>query len=241
MGTSSDIAGQRFGRLVALRPVRSQGHKSARLCACLCGQLVWVRTDKLARRKSCGCEQREARAAAALAPKAVPAPRLVLNPEQRALRRLWRSMKTRCRLAASGRGTTKQNLYYAHVSVCERWRTSFESFLADMGPRPSPRHSLDRYPDNNGNYEPGNVRWATAKEQNNNRRPARPPRARKLFKVGERLMSYADIASETGLRAATIESRLRNGWSVERILATPQLVPGGRPYHRRKTNEGVAA
>ena len=57
------------------------------------------------------------------------------------------------------------------IQVCERWRTSFENFLADVGRAPSPKHSLDRWPDNAGNYEPGNVRWATASQQAFNRRP----------------------------------------------------------------------
>lgn len=51
------------------------------------------------------------------------------------------------------------------IEVCDEWRTSFKSFFDFIGPRPTPKHSIDRYPDNDGNYEPGNVRWATAKEQ----------------------------------------------------------------------------
>lgn len=56
------------------------------------------------------------------------------------------------------------------VAVYEPWRHDFAAFLADVGPRPSSKHSIDRWPNPSGNYEPGNVRWATAKEQANNRR-----------------------------------------------------------------------
>lgn len=58
------------------------------------------------------------------------------------------------------------------ISVCDRWRASFPAFLSDVGRRPSPQHSLDRYPNNDGNYEPGNVRWATRSEQMQNTRAA---------------------------------------------------------------------
>lgn len=81
-------------------------------------------------------------------------------------------MKARCENPNSHR-------YYNYgargIKVCERWSSSFTDFLEDItreiGLRPSPKHSLDRYPNNEtGNYEPGNVRWATAKQQANNRR-----------------------------------------------------------------------
>ncbi len=69
----------------------------------------------------------------------------------------WKNMNSRCRRSA----------WYIErgIQVCEKWRKDFMAFLADMGPIPSPDHSLDRYPNNLGNYEPGNCRWATPKEQ----------------------------------------------------------------------------
>src|SRR5688572_5961440 len=83
----------------------------------------------------------------------------------------WVSMKTRC----YNPNCNRYERYGGRgIVVCERWRTSFVNFLADLGLRPSPKHSLDRI-DSNGNYEPGNVRWATDAEQQNNRNPRRLP------------------------------------------------------------------
>jgi hypothetical protein len=68
--------------------------------------------------------------------------------------------KNKCFSIYGGRG----------ISICREWRESFEAFLSDMGQKPSPSHSIDRI-DVDGNYEPGNCRWATPREQNLNQRP----------------------------------------------------------------------
>lgn len=77
-------------------------------------------------------------------------------------------MKTRC---YNPNATRYSSWGGRGIRVCDKWLNSFDAFLADMGPRPADKTSLDRYPDNDGNYEVGNVRWATAKEQALNRRP----------------------------------------------------------------------
>ena len=80
---------------------------------------------------------------------------------------IWSGIKQRCH-------NPKSPSYFKYgargIQVCEKWRASFETFFGDVGPRPSLDHSLDRFPDNDGNYEPGNVRWATRAQQARNQR-----------------------------------------------------------------------
>lgn len=85
-----------------------------------------------------------------------------ITPEYRA----WESMKARC----YNSNTKNFHIWGGRgIRVCQKWLGSYMAFLQDVGRRPSPNHSLDRYPDPDGNYRPGNVRWATWEQQANNR------------------------------------------------------------------------
>lgn len=120
----------------------------------------------------------------------------------------WASMKSRC-------GNPHDPGYARYggrgIGVCERWRASFASFLADMGPRPSPRHSLERR-DNNGPYCPENCLWATAVEQARNRRNTR------FLTV---TLPVAAWAERTGLRYKTFWRRLDLGMTPETAVTRP--------------------
>jgi len=122
--------------------------------------------------------------------------------------RIWRGIKTRC-------GNKRNKLWPLYggrgIKMSPRWRESFETFLSDVGERPTPGHSLDRI-DNNGDYERENCRWATAVEQANNRR-------NNILVNGETIRAVAD---RTGLSISTIKHRVRRGWSDDRIVSQPK-------------------
>lgn len=130
---------------------------------------------------------------------------LCKSPEYNA----WESMKARC-YSPSLKLRRYQRI---GITVCEEWRASFEAFFAYMGERPSPLHSLERI-DNNGNYEPGNVKWALIEEQARN-----TSRNRWIEFNGERRV-LADWA-RPGLTALRIRGRLNAGWSISDALTLP--------------------
>jgi hypothetical protein len=100
------------------------------------------------------------------------------------------------------------------IRVCDRWK-DFALFLEDVGPRPSAKHSLDRHPDNDGDYEPGNVRWATPEEQQGNTSANRRLTYRGVTHV------FAEWSRITGIQVSTIKVRIdRLGWSTARALTT---------------------
>jgi len=124
--------------------------------------------------------------------------------------RIWMNMRRRC----SDPRNQSFYLYGNRAQVCAAWDKSFDQFLADMGPRPSPKHSLDRI-DNNGNYEPHNVRWATPKEQ------ARNTSSTRFLTVEGVTKPFTQWAEEVGITVQSLEYRLKNGWSPEDAVSRP--------------------
>lgn len=160
-----DITGMRFGRLVAVRETgqRKPGAGTIWRCLCDCGSLACIGVHPLrsGNTRSCGCLKRDATSARAR----------VHGMSSSAEHAIWRVMKDRC---LNARNARFESYGGRGITVCKRWRDSFQNFFNDMGPRPKGK-SLDRI-NNDGNYEPGNCRWATATQQNQNRR--KPTRRR---------------------------------------------------------------
>jgi hypothetical protein len=140
------------------------------------------------------------------------------NGKVRSEFRIWDGILQRC---LNENSPAYQSYGGRGISVCERWRTSFENFFADMGEKPSPLHTIDRI-DNNGNYEPDNCRWATKKEQGRNKRNNK----RIVFRGEEKTLSeWGEIF---GLSSSIIGSRIfRYGWTVEQAITTPLGTNGG--------------
>lgn len=127
--------------------------------------------------------------------------------------RAWVEMRRRC----SKTDRPSRNSYIGRgITVCERWNNSYPSFLEDMGPRPSTLHSIDRI-NNDGNYEPGNCRWATQKEQGNNRRTNHFV---VINGVSKTIQQWCD---EYGLPDTTFHNRLRRGVTGERLISKEAL------------------
>ena len=123
----------------------------------------------------------------------------------------WINMKSRC--------FYPNNKYYSDyggrgIAVCDRWKNSSQNFLADMGTKPSPKHSLDRI-DNDGNYSVENCRWATKAEQDNKRRSSR------LITIACVTLTIAQWTKEMGFRQRVIYDRLEAGWSEFDAVMTP--------------------
>lgn len=158
-----------------------------------CSKIVTRNISNANRDKSCGCMK------AALISEIVTTHGMRGSPTYRA----WCGMKTRC-------GNPNRQDYFTYggrgITICDRWLHSFENFLADMGHKPTPKHSIDRI-DPNGNYEPLNCRWATSKSQNRN------TRSNKIVTINGESKCVAEWSEVEGAgTASNIYSRLALGW-----------------------------
>jgi hypothetical protein len=204
-----DFVGMRYGRLVVVEPAPSNAKSKNKqsLCRCDCGNTKVVTNSQLrnGKTKSCGCMKTESAMRAA---KASIKHGMRGCPEYR----LWQSMLNRCR-------NTNITRYVEHYSgrgikVCEQWQRSFEVFFADMGPRPTTKHSLDRI-DVNSDYTPENCRWATATEQQRNKRNTI------MVTWNGETKCIRDWEDSLGDAKEILYNRLRNGWPVEKAFTTP--------------------
>lgn len=206
-----DLTGKKFGRLIAIGRVENKGCRIQYRWRCDCGNEIIAMGEhvKSGHTASCGCiwiencrkhghgHDQDGR--------------------QTRTYKAWVNMRSR----VSGRYEQYDASYTSRgITVCERWQNSFETFLADMGECPAGK-TLDRYPDNDGNYEPDNCRWATAAQQNRNMR------RNKMVRFQGETMCLLDACHRAGMRPATVQHRLNVGWSVADALSIP-------PARRRK-------
>lgn len=200
--TPKDIAGQTFGRLTAIEMAGKKGSRILWHCKCRCGGEKTVDGVRLRNGavRSCGCLKREGNNK-----------KHGQNARGKRTRTYnsWHHMRDRCTNMDSHRW---EHYGGRGITVCERW-AKFENFAADMGQCP-PGHTIDRI-DNNGNYEPGNCRWADAKTQSRNTR-----RNVYLTANGETLPIW-EWAELLGTTSDTLNMRRHRGWTDDQIVNTP--------------------
>lgn len=195
-----ELTGQRFGRWEVIQRGPNAGTKARWLCRCDCGEVRLVNSSRLARggSRSCGCDALRGR----------HHPSFVHGRSRTTEYIIWGGIVQRCE--------NPSNPHYPSygargITICKKWRDDFASFYADMGPRPSPRHSVDRI-DNDGPYAPGNCRWALPIQQSRN------SRINRMVTVHGRRVCLKEAAEILGLRYSTVQFRLRRGKSVEEAL-----------------------
>lgn len=211
VGKTKDITGQKFGRLTVLELDTNSKEKAAKwICKCECGAIISTRGSSLrsGHTKSCGCFHLEDLIARKI--------RATHGKEGTRIYRIWQGVKNRCLnqnepayKKYGGRG----------ITVCEEWKNNFQAFYNwAMESGYQDNLTIDRI-NNDGNYEPSNCRWTTAKIQANNRRSNR------IVEYNGENITLSELSEKTGVPYGRIAHRLYRGWSVEE--AVEKAVAGG--------------
>lgn len=201
--------GALFGKWTVVRFSHTGKHRATFwLCRCSCGTEKVKDAKSLRNGRSTQCR----RCSPPYLRSGLHVVRVVANgPRQfESERAVWKGMISRCYCVADS-SFIRYGARGIKVADCWRGPRGFYAFLSHVGPRPSAEHSIDRFPDNNGNYEPGNVRWATRHEQ------ARNKSSNKMITINGVTKCQTDWERETGL---PVGDRIRRGWP-ETMLLTP--------------------
>lgn len=206
---SIDRSGQTFNFWTILNYVETRNKQRLYTCKCKCGRISIrpVKDIVIGVTKSCGCFQSN---------------RGTHKKSKQRIYNIWSNMKARC-----NNPNNKKYEWYGGkgIKVCKRWQDSFENFYDDVGEPTTSKHTLDRYPNADGNYEPGNVRWATMREQSNNKSSNR------LFEIDgvtHNLTEWCDIYK---LNYKTVHQRLFRGSDILTALNKPIST-----NHKKKTH-----
>lgn len=204
-----DLTNKKYGKLTVIRICDKNQKYSGSWwhCKCTCGNYKDVHGKALREggTKSCGCYQKECTSKRSLIHGNSYGDNNKPTPEYRA----WQNIKKRCHNPKN-----KSFPYYGGrgIIMCERWRNDFTLFLQDVGKRPSSKHSLDRFPNNNGNYEPNNFRWATREEQGHNMR-----NNKYLFFKGNKML-VSEFSKLINVWHSQIIYHMKKGKSTEDIF-----------------------
>jgi hypothetical protein len=198
---AKDERGKKYGKLTVIAFAGTRG-EVIWTCRCECGNLAKVAGSDLRKggTKSCGCG------------------RATQNGGSKTTEYCsWKEMKRRC---YNTKHIEYKNYGGRGIEICSRWRTSFVNFLADMGNKPFPEATIDRI-NNDGNYEPGNCRWATKMEQGQNTRKT------VMLTHDGKTQCIREWARELGVQHCVIRYRIKHCWPIEKVLSKRAAILGG--------------
>lgn len=197
-----------FNRLTALCIDERQNGREHWLFQCVCGRIMsmYVHNVRRGNSRSCGCLREDTPNSGWMRV------RHGESSPPTAEWNAWAAMMSRCYILSAGNYGRYGG---AGITVYESWHV-YENFLDYMGRMPESGMSPDRYPNGEGDYEPGNVRWATKRQQAQNRK------TNHLLTIGDRTQCLVEWIRESGIAEGTVYGRIRRGWPTERLFEPPK-------------------